>query len=196
MSLKIIENHIEEHINTVVNIDETQKSQINNICEIMINTLKNGGTIFWCGNGGSSSDSQHLAAELIGRYDKERKPLKSLSLTTDSAVLTCIANDYGFDDIFSRQIEGLGKSGDILVGISTSGNSQNVYKALKKAQDMNLITIGLLGKGGGKIQSVCDNHITINSNITARIQEMHILIGHILCESIEYGLGLFKDNKT
>jgi D-sedoheptulose 7-phosphate isomerase len=196
MSLKIIENHIEEHINTVVNIDETQKSEINSISEIMINSLSNGGTIYWCGNGGSSSDSQHLAAELIGRYDQERKPLNSISLTTDSAVLTCIANDYGFDDIFSRQIEGLGKSGDILVGISTSGKSQNVYNALKKAQDMNLITIGFLGKGGGKIQSVCNKNIIINSNITARIQEMHILIGHILCESIEYGLGLLKDSKT
>ena len=123
MSLKIIEHHIKEHINTVVNIDEAQKSQINNISEIMINSLNNGGTIYWCGNGGSSSDSQHLAAELIGRYDEERRPLNSLSLTTDSAVLTCIANDYGFDEIFSRQIEGLGKSGDILVGISTSGKS-------------------------------------------------------------------------
>tara|TARA_B100001063_G_C16776478_1_gene565872 strand:+ start:156 stop:746 length:591 start_codon:yes stop_codon:yes gene_type:complete len=196
MSRKIIENHIEEHINTAVNIDDAQKSQINNIAEIMINSLNNGGTIYWCGNGGSSSDSQHLAAELIGRYDQDRRPLNSLSLTTDSAVLTCIANDYGFDDIFSRQIEGLGKSGDILVGISTSGKSQNVYKALKKAQDMNVITIGFLGKGGGEILSVCDNHITINSNVTARIQEMHILIGHILCESIEYGLGLLKDSKA
>ena len=155
----------------------------------MISSLKNKGTIYWCGNGGSSSDSQHLAAELIGRFDKNREPLRALSLTTDSAVLTCIANDFGFDDIFSRQIEGLGKQGDILVGISTSGESENIFRALKKAKEKGLTTIGFLGKGGGRIQSLCDNHITINSNITARIQEMHILIGHILCESIEDGLN-------
>jgi len=190
MNRNIIDRHIEEHFNALETIDDIQKSKIDTISKIMISSLKNKGTIYWCGNGGSSSDSQHLAAELIGRFDKNREPLRALSLTTDSAVLTCIANDFGFDDIFSRQIEGLGKQGDILVGISTSGESENIFRALKKAKEKGLTTIGFLGKGGGRIQSLCDNHITINSNITARIQEMHILIGHILCESIEDGLNI------
>ena len=156
----------------------------------MADVLSNGGTIYCCGNGGSAGDSQHLAAELVGRFKGDRRALRSVSLCTDSSVLTCVANDYSFESIFSRQIEALGRSGDLLVGISTSGNSSNVLRAFESANDMGLHTVGLLGKEGGKAQSLVDESIVIPSSNTARIQEAHILIGHCLCDLIEDGLGL------
>lgn len=186
----LIKNHIKEHIQTISLIDECMQDQIVSISESMIKTLKKNKTIFWCGNGGSSSDAQHLAAELIGRFNHDRKALRSISLTADSSVLTCIANDYNFENIFSRQIEALGNTEDVLIGISTSGNSQNIVNVLKKSKRMGLTTIGLLGKGGGKSLALCDKSLVIPSNITARIQESHILIGHILCDLIEDGLNL------
>jgi len=163
---------------------------IDNISRILINCLKKKKTIFWCGNGGSASDSQHLAGELVGRFVGDRKPLKSIALNADSAVMTCIVNDYGYEHLFSRQIEGLGSNGDVLIGISTSGNSVNVLNALKSAKNIGINTIGLLGNGGGKAKKIVDNSIIIPSKTTARIQEMHILVGHILCDLIENGLNL------
>lgn len=186
----LIRNHIKEHIHTISLIDDVMEDQILSISKEMIKVLKSNNTVFWCGNGGSSSDAQHLAAELIGRFKDDRKALRSSSLTADSSVLTCISNDYSFDNIFSRQIEALGNPGDVLVGISTSGNSQNIINALRKSKQLGLTTIGLLGKGGGKSLSLCDKSIVIASNVTARIQESHILIGHILCDLIEDGLNL------
>jgi len=156
----------------------------------MIQALQNGNTIFWCGNGGSASDAQHLAGELIGRFVGNRIPLKSIALAVGGAEGSCIANDFGYDQIFSRQVEGLGNVGDILVGITTSGNSLNVLNALKVANQKQMLTIGLLGKGGGKASSLVNEAIVIDSNTTARIQEMHITIGHILCDLIEEGLHL------
>ena len=126
----------------------------------------------------------------IGRYDKNRKPIRSISLTSDTAVLTCIANDFGYDEIFARQLDGLGKPGDTLVAISTSGKSQNVINAIKQAKYMKINTIGLLGKSGGETLPLCDDVIVVPSQTTARVQEMHIFFGHILCDLIEEGLGL------
>ncbi len=185
----IIESHIKEHLdvlNSVKNLDKSIKS----ISKVLIECLRNEGTIFWCGNGGSASDSQHLAGELIGRFVGERKPLKSIALNADSAVMTCIVNDYGYEEIFSRQVEALGRHGDVLIGISTSGKSKNVINAFKVAHNKEMITIGFLGKGGGEALKCVDYSVVIESYTTARIQEMHIMIGHILCDLIENGLNL------
>ena len=186
---ELIKKHILEHSTTLKSISELDES-IEKVANILIHCLENDGTIFWCGNGGSASDSQHLAGELLGRFVGERKPLKSISLTADSAVMTCIINDYGYDHIFSRQIEALGSEGDVLVGITTSGNSKNVLNAFKVAKSKGVRTIGFLGKGGGVAKDLVDESIIISSNSTARVQEMHILVGHILCDLIEEGLDL------
>jgi D-sedoheptulose 7-phosphate isomerase len=186
---KLINKHILEHqvtLNSVANLDES----IIKVANLLIECLEHGGTIFWCGNGGSASDSQHLAGELVGRFVGDRKPLKSIALTADSAVMTCIVNDYGYKHIFSRQIEALGNEGDILIGISTSGNSENVIHAFEVAKRKGIRIIGLLGKGGGKSSRLVNQSIIIPSKSTARVQEMHILIGHILCDLIEEGLNL------
>ena len=160
------------------------------IAEKMINALNNSGTIFWIGNGGSAADAQHMAAELIGRYKKERKSLASIALTTDSSILTSISNDYHFDKIFSRQIEGLCKSQDIIIGLSTSGNSENIIQAIKAAKKIGAYTIILTGHEGGKLKSLGDISLIMPSQTTARIQEAHSLICHILCEMIdEYYAG-------
>ena len=188
---KIIIKHILEHrviLDSIANLDES----IEKVADLLTQCLKNSGTIFWCGNGGSASDSQHLAGELVGRFVGERRPLKSIALTADSAVMTCIVNDYGYKHIFSRQIEALGAKGDVLVGISTSGNSENVIHAFEVARQRGITTIGLLGKGGGKGSALVNESIIVPSKSTARVQEMHILIGHILCDLIEEGLGLKK----
>lgn len=185
----LIKNHIAEH-QAVLGELSNLIPQIEGVASTLVNALKNGQTIFWCGNGGSASDSQHLAGELVGRYNGDRKPLKSIALNADSAVMTCIVNDYGYEHIYSRQVEGLGLEGDVLVGITTSGNSENVLNAFNVANDKGMKTIGLLGKGGGRAASLAQQSITIPSDTTARIQEMHITIGHILCDLIEEGLNL------
>ena len=186
---ELINKHIQEHNDVLDSISQLAES-IEKVANIFISCLENDGTIFWCGNGGSASDSQHLAGELVGRFVDERKPLKSIALTADSAVMTCIVNDYGYEHIFSRQIEALGSKGDVLVGITTSGNSKNVLKAFEVAKNKGVKIIGLLGKGGGMAKSLVEDSIIISSNSTARVQEMHILIGHILCDLIEDGLKL------
>jgi len=186
---EIIEKHIAEH-QAVFGELTNLIHQIEGVASTLVDALKNGQTIFWCGNGGSASDSQHLAGELVGRYKGDRRPLKSIALNADSAVMTCIVNDYGYEYIFSRQVEGLGEKGDVLIGITTSGNSQNVLNAFNVANDKGMKTVGLLGKGGGEAASLVHHSIIIPSNTTARIQEMHITIGHILCDLIEEGLNL------
>lgn len=189
----LILDHLNQHESTLntLKLDENL-NQISKIASTLINCLKNDGTIFFCGNGGSASDSQHLAAELVGRYKNNRRPLKSIALNNDSAVMTCIANDFGYENIFSRQISGLASKKDILFIISTSGNSKNINNAIDAAKEMGLITIGLLGKNGGDSAKKVDSSIIIDSDITARIQEMHIMIGHMLCDLIETGLNLKK----
>ena len=152
--------------------------------------LTAGGKLMFCGNGGSAADCQHLASELTGRFIKDRRPLAGLALTTDSSALTCIGNDYSFDDVFTRQVQGLGRAGDGLIAISTSGNSGNVLKAVEAAKAMGIYTLGLLGRDGGKLGALCDDSIIVPHAITARIQEAHLLIGHTLCGLIEAEMGL------
>jgi D-sedoheptulose 7-phosphate isomerase len=152
--------------------------------------LANGGKLLSCGNGGSAADCQHIAAELTGRFIKDRKPLAAVSLTTDSSALTCIGNDYSFDEVFARQVRALGRAGDVLIAISTSGNSANVRRAVDDARALGMQVIGLLGRDGGAIKPLSDVAIVVPSDATARIQEAHILIIHTLCGLIEQELQL------
>lgn len=188
--LQTISVHFKEHLEVIGSISELHYGQISEAATKIAESLENSGTLFWCGNGGSAADSQHLAAELVGRFKKDRKALRSIALTTDTSVLTCVANDYSYEDIFSRQLEALARDGDVFVAISTSGTSCNVMSALKAAKKLRVTTIALLGKDGGQAKSVADLAIVIPSDSTARIQEAHILIGHILCDLIEQELGL------
>ncbi|QPF73661.1 D-sedoheptulose 7-phosphate isomerase [Roseateles sp. DAIF2] len=149
-----------------------------------------GGKLMFCGNGGSAADSQHLASELTGRFIKDRRPLAAIALSTDSSALTCIGNDYAFDQVFARQLTALARSGDGLVAISTSGNSGNVLRAVEAARVLGVFTLGLLGRDGGQLAGLCDAAIIVPHAVTARIQEAHILIGHTLCGVIEAEMGL------
>jgi D-sedoheptulose 7-phosphate isomerase len=151
-------------------------------------SLRSGGKIMFCGNGGSAADCQHLAAELTGRFISDRAPLAGLALSTDSSALTCIGNDYGFADVFERQVRGLGREGDCLIGLSTSGNSENVIRAVKAANALGITTIGLLGRDGGQLARLCNHPVIVSASSTARIQEAHIFIGHTLCGLIERSL--------
>ncbi|MFN3913955.1 MAG: SIS domain-containing protein [Aquabacterium sp.] len=157
---------------------------------LMADAVKAGGKVMFCGNGGSAADSQHLAAELTGRFIKDRRPLAGLALSTDSSALTCIGNDYSFDEVFARQVMGLGRAGDVLVAISTSGNSRNVLRAVDEARALGIKVVGFLGRDGGALKPLCDVAIVVPSQVTARIQEAHILIGHTLCGLIEQHLDL------
>ncbi|MGJ8653007.1 MAG: D-sedoheptulose 7-phosphate isomerase [Opitutaceae bacterium] len=168
-----------------INALEAQLSAIESTGQLIIQKLKAGNTVYACGNGGSATDSMHLCEELVGRYRDDRKPLSAVSLNTDTSVLTCIGNDYGFEAIFSRQIEALGKSGDILVGFSTSGNSQNILNAFEAASALGVTTILLTGAEGGKIKEIADHSILVPSTDTARIQEVHTFILHAWLELIE-----------
>lgn len=187
--LNFVHQHIDEHLETIQLVRGSLSEKIQEVGQVLARSFVDGGTIFWCGNGGSAADSQHLAAELIGRFKKSRAPLRSIALTTDTSVLTCVANDFGYDDIFSRQIEALGRLRDVLVIISTSGNSENVVRAIDVAKKMGIVCVALLGKGGGRAESLAEYTIIVPSDSTARIQEAHILMGHIFCEIIERELG-------
>lgn len=158
--------------------------------DAMVASIKKGNKIMICGNGGSAADSQHISSELVGRYKKERDPISAIALTTDSSSLTCISNDYSYEQVFSRQIRAIGKKGDILIGISTSGNSDNVYNAILEAKEMHISSIGLLGKGGGNILNIVDFPIVVKDAPTGITQEAHILIAHYICSEIEKKLGL------
>ena len=185
-----VQSNFTEHFEVANKTLEVNADTILEIGKLLASSLSNGGTIFWCGNGGSAADSQHIAAELVGRFKKNRRALRSIALTTDTSVLTCVANDYSYGDIYSRQIEALARPGDVVVGISTSGDSENILRAFKMTKEIGVTTIALLGKGGGAAKGIADNALVVPSDITARIQEMHILIGHILCEIIEQEMGL------
>jgi D-sedoheptulose 7-phosphate isomerase len=151
----------------------------------MTRAIFNGKKVLWCGNGGSAADSQHLAAELMGRFRRERRGLPSIALTTDTSVLTAVGNDYGYEMVFQRQVEGLCVKGDVLVGISTSGNSRNVCAALETARELGAFTVAFTGEGGGMMAKLADATVQMASKDTARIQEGHILCGHMLCDWIE-----------
>lgn len=180
-----VTNAMREHTQLAQRIERESGDRVAALGRVLVDAAKRGATIFWCGNGGSAADSQHLAAELIGRFQRERRAVASAALTTDTSILTAIGNDYSFDEIFSRQVEGMVRRGDVLIGISTSGNSQNVILAMRKAKEKGATTIGLLGRDGGKLGAECDHSLVVPSTDTARIQEMHILIGHILCDLVE-----------
>lgn len=183
---KTISKNLDQHFEILKKI--STKSFTNKIflaSKIISDSLLKKRTIFWCGNGGSASDSMHLSAELIGRFKKSRRPLKSISLAGNPASITCISNDFGYSNVFARQIEGLGENGDVLVVISTSGQSKNILRAINQAKKKNLHVISLLGNNGGLCRGKGDLDLIIKSKSTARIQEMHILVGHILCELVE-----------
>jgi D-sedoheptulose 7-phosphate isomerase len=171
------------------NFSQSDLDKFNKFSSAVVDALKNKKTIFWCGNGGSAAESSHLAAELIGKFKANRDPLPSISLNADTSALTCIANDYGYKEIFSRQLRGLGKPGDVLIVLSTSGDSENINTALEVSNEMKIITIALLGKNGGKSKDLAQYSIVVNSQDTARIQEFHLLLGHSLCEKIERSFG-------
>lgn len=183
--LNIIRRNIKELKFLIENLSEEDLLIISQISSLIIETLKSKGFIFWCGNGGSASQSQHLAAELVGRFKDKRLPYKSLSLTSDSAVITCISNDFGYENLFSRQLEALGNEGDLIIVLSSSGNSMNLKNTITTAKSKGIKSISLLGKGGGLIKNYADLTLIINSDNTARVQELHSLIGHIICEIIE-----------
>lgn len=161
---------------------------INKAAEVIISALRSGHRILWCGNGGSAADAQHLAAELSGRFYYDRPPLNSEALHCNTSYLTAVANDYGYDLIYARMIDGACKPGDVLIGISTSGNSQNIINAFAKARDIGVTTIALTGKTGGKMRSLADILLCVPSSDTPRIQESHIMLGHIICEIVESAL--------
>ena len=183
--IDLIDRALKEHGSLVDLVRRDFMPSLAAAASVLIECSLSGGKIMWCGNGGSAADSQHLAAELIGRFRRERQPIASIALTTDSSVLTCVGNDYGFSDVFSRQAEALTNTGDVLVAISTSGNSQNVLRAVQVVKAKGGRCIGLLGCDGGGLKSLCDLSLVIPSRDTARIQEMHITIGHILCDLLE-----------
>ena len=168
----------------------TLDTSVSQAIQACVQSLQKGGKLMLCGNGGSAADSQHLAAEFTGRFSKDRPPIAAVALSTDTSALTCIGNDYSFNDIFARQVQALGKAGDCLIAISTSGNSGNVLAAVAAAKSLGISTIGLLGRNGGKLKAQCDISIVVPSQVTARIQEAHILIGHSLCGAVELKLGL------
>ena len=182
--LSVFGKAIQDHLEVTAKL-ESQLSVLQEIGLALTAALRGGGKILWCGNGGSAADSQHLAAELVGRFRRERRGLASISLTTDTSILTSVANDFGFDSVFSRQVEAIGSPGDLLVALSTSGNSRNVIAALEAARSKGLITVALTGKGGGKMAQLADHVLSVESSDTARIQEVHILAGHMLCDWVE-----------
>ncbi|MHC1714490.1 MAG: SIS domain-containing protein [Acidaminococcaceae bacterium] len=185
--MEIIEQRFEEHLRLVQKVRNSKKlmKEIALAAAMMKVVLVSGHKIMFCGNGGSAADSQHWAAEIVGRFQKERKGMPAIALTVDTSILTAIANDYGYDRIFARQVEALGEAGDVLVGVSTSGNSANVLAAIEEAKAKGIKTIGMTAAGGGKMAEACDVCLVIPDKVTARAQEVHGLIGHILCEIVE-----------
>ena len=183
---KIILNGFKNHIKIFNYLNSAKTiSKINKIFLLILKTLKSNNSIFWCGNGGSASDTQHLSTELVARYEKERKPLRSISLNTDTSALTAIANDYDYSEVFSRQLEALSKKNDLLIVISTSGKSKNIINVLKMAKKLKVKSVAFLGNNGGASIKIADLSFVVPSNVTARIQEFHIFLGHLICELLD-----------
>ena len=181
-----VQDVIQDHL-AVVNtlLEDEVKQKIVECADKIRLALASGNKVMLCGNGGSAADCQHIAAEFVGRFQKERSGLPAIALTVDTSILTAVGNDYGYDKVFERQVEALAQQGDVLIGISTSGNSQNVVNAINIAKDKGAFCIGLTAIGGGKMADICDVCISISTPITARAQEAHILIGHILCQLVD-----------
>lgn len=186
--MEMIQRELQAHKDTIERTIDELQTHIYTACIIACETINNGGKILLFGNGGSAADAQHIAAELSGRYKSERRGLPGIALTTDTSVLTAVGNDYGYDRVFDRQVEALAREGDLLIGISTSGNSKNVLRALSLGRNLGCKTIGLSGRDGGAMNEFCDINIVVPSDDTPRIQEMHILIGHMICQGIDDSL--------
>ena len=185
--LNYIKNQVQASVETKQNIlkNETLMNEIVKVATACVALYKNGKKTLLAGNGGSAADAQHFAAELVGRYGFDRPSLPSLALTTDTSNLTAIGNDYGYDKVFSRQLEGMGNEGDLFIGISTSGNSENIINAFEAAKKKNITTVALVGRDGGKMANIADYTLIVPSNATPRIQEAHLLIEHMICDIIE-----------
>lgn len=177
-----------ESIHVKEELLRTSISQIKDIADLMIESLKKNGKVILFGNGGSAADAQHIAAEFVGRFKKDRTPLAAIALTVNTSILTSLANDYGYEVVFAKQIEALGQKNDIAVGISTSGKAKNVTLGIKQAKKMGIRTVALVGGDGGEIAKLADTSLIVPSPITARVQESHITIGHIICELVEQTL--------
>ena len=190
--MSILLANISEHCSVVQNLHKLN-DEIVKVGKLASETLRSGGKILFCGNGGSAADSQHLAAELTGRFLKDRPPYAAIALSTDTSALTCIGNDYSFSEIFARQVTGLGRKNDVLIAISTSGKSANVVRAVEEARKLEIHTVGLLGRDGGRLSELCSYNIVVPSYDTARIQECHILIGHTICQLIEQDLNSISE---
>ena len=184
-----IANEFNSHLETIQTVIGQMEDDLAKASQMAVDTLKRGNKVLLCGNGGSAADAQHIAAELTGRYKSERRGLPGIALTTDTSALTAISNDYGYGRVFDRQVEALANRGDLLIGISTSGNSDNVISALKLAKELGCSTIGFSGRDGGKMNEVCDVNLVVPSDNTPRIQEMHILFGHTICQIIDNELS-------
>ncbi len=176
---------LHDHQQTLQKVIDNLVPDIEAACQLIATTIKNGNKVLLAGNGGSAADAQHIAAELSGRFVKDRKALPGIALTTDTSAITSIANDYGYDFVFSRQLEALAQPGDLFIGISTSGNSQGILNAITAAKANNCKTLALTGRDGGKMKGLCDVDIIVPSETTSRIQEIHILVGHILCTAVD-----------
>jgi D-sedoheptulose 7-phosphate isomerase len=185
MNKEKISKIIDEISKNFAELSNSCNDDISTASELIIQSIQSGGKVMFCGNGGSAADSQHLAAELIGRYRKDRKALPGLALTTDTSNITAVANDYAYKQIFSRQIEGLGKENDVLYAISTSGKSENIIEAINVAKKLKIKTIGVTGKDGGDMSNICDIVIKAPASMPDRIQELHIAIGQIICGIVE-----------
>ena len=185
---RLIADSLRETSRLHTGLPPTQRARIASAAKAMAQALRRGHKIIWFGNGGSATQSQHMAGEFVGRFQRERRSLPSISLTENMASVTAIGNDYAFDQIFSRQLEGLAQPGDVAVGLSTSGNSPNVLRALRAAKTIRLTTVGLTGGTGGQMARLCDLCICVPSTVTARIQEVHLTIGHLLCALVEDAL--------
>jgi D-sedoheptulose 7-phosphate isomerase len=183
-STRTLRDQLHDHVRVIEMLDGSIDT-IYAIAKAMVHAIASGGKILWCGNGGSAADSQHLSAELVGRFRRKRRAVPSLALTTDTSVITAVANDFSYDDVFSRQIQALCRPGDVVVGISTSGSSPSVVGAIREAKTIRAVTVALTGRGGGEMNGTADFHLRVPSDETARIQEAHILVGHMLCECIE-----------
>ena len=188
MMVDDIRRQLTSHVEVIHIVSNKLAPRVAECAQMLIDTLQAGHKILIMGNGGSAADAQHFAAEMVGRFLLERRALAAIALTTDTSILTAVGNDYGFDDIFKRQVEALAKPDDVLIGISTSGNSQNIKRAFAAGKNLGVKTIGLLGRDGGEIASLADLDLTVPSLETPRIQEAHLVMIHILCDLVEKGL--------
>ncbi|MBK6997686.1 MAG: D-sedoheptulose 7-phosphate isomerase [Lewinellaceae bacterium] len=187
---KLIQNSIRDSITVkqAILVDENFLQKIEQAAQMLANTFRNGGKALFCGNGGSAADAQHIAAELSGRFYTDRAPLYAEALHVNSSYVTAVANDYGYDAVFARMVQAAGRPGDVLVALSTSGNSPNILKAIETAKEKGMLIIGFTGESGGKMATLCDVLLNVPSADTPRIQEAHILLGHILCQHVEVTL--------